>query len=146
GLAYARQVQEVFRPNLKLLLMSATLETARISKMLRDATLVRSEGRQSPVETRFLPRTPAARIEALAADAVRQALRDDTGDILVFLPGVGEIRRTQSLLESDDDIARAVVVPLYGNLSLVEQEAAILPDPAGRRKIVLATDIAESSL
>ena len=146
SLAFARQVQEVFRPDLKLLLMSATIDTARISQMLRDAPIVRSEGRQYPVETRFLPRSPAARIEALAADAVRQALRDDTGDILVFLPGVGEIRRTQSLLESDDDIAPAVVVPLYGNLSLVEQEAAILPDPAGRRKIVLATDIAESSL
>lgn len=146
GLAFARQVQEVFRPDLKILIMSATIDARRLSRGLGDAPVVSSSGRQYPVETRFLPRPLAARIEAAAAEAVRQALRDETGDILVFLPGVGEIRRTQSLLEEAALGPDVVLAPLYGNLTLRDQEAAILPDAAGRRKIVLSTDIAETSL
>ncbi|MAL80521.1 MAG: ATP-dependent helicase HrpB [Sneathiella sp.] len=146
GLALTRQVQEVFRDDLKLLIMSATIDTDRLSRRLGDAPVIRSNGRQYPVETRFLPRKPAKRIEAVTAETVQQALREEAGDILVFLPGVGEIQRTVSLLEDTARIHSVLLTPLYGNLSLRDQEKAIQPDVEGRRKVVLATDIAETSL
>lgn len=146
GLALARQVQEVLRDDLKLLLMSATIEGARLSNALGGAPVIKSEGRQFPVETRFLERPSTKRIEQSVAAIIEEATQQDEGDILVFLPGAGEIKRTEKLLSGSAKLKDALVMPLYGNLPAREQDRAILPDPEGRRKIVLSTDIAETSL
>ena len=98
GLALARDAQQGLREDLKLLVMSATLDGARVAALLGDAPVVESQGRSFPVETRYLGRDPRARIEAQVADAVERALRAETGSLLVFLPGAGEIRRTETLL------------------------------------------------
>ena len=108
--------------------------------------MVESEGRAYPVETRYLGRDPRARIERQVADAVQRALRADTGSALVFLPGAAEIRRTETLLKERIDDASVDIVALYGALDAREQDRAISPAPAGRRKVVLATSIAETSL
>jgi ATP-dependent helicase HrpB len=145
GLALARDAQGVLRPDLKLLIMSATLDGARISALLGDAPVVESLGRAWSVETRYLGRDPSERLEAQAAKAVRKALAEETGGVLVFLPGQGEIRRTADLL--GDRLPPGVdVAPLYGALDPAEQDRAIAPAPPGRRKVVLATSIAETSL
>ncbi|WP_373085227.1 ATP-dependent helicase HrpB [Sneathiella sp.] len=146
GLALVRQVQEILRADLKLVVMSATLETERLAAFLNDAPVLRSVGRQFLVETRFLDRPPTGRPEREVALAVEQALANDSGDILVFLPGAGEINRAQAMLGGASSRAGAVLVPLYGNLPQKEQDRAILADAEGRRKIVLSTDIAETSL
>jgi ATP-dependent helicase HrpB len=146
GLALARQVQEILRDDLRILLMSATIEGDRLSKALGGAPVVRSEGRQFPVETRFLNRPANKRIEQTVASVIEDTLKREEGDILVFLPGAGEIRRTEKLLSASADLKGTLVLPLYGNLPAKEQDRAIIPDPNGRRKIVLSTDIAETSL
>ncbi len=144
GLALARDSQTLLRDDLRLLPMSATLDDARIADLL-DAVVVRSEGRAFPVQTAYLGRDERQRLEDQTARAVRQALGDTTGGILVFLPGQAEIRRTQSVL--NDRLPPGVeVLPLYGALDLAEQDRAVAPSPPGRRKVVLATSIAETSL
>ncbi len=143
ALALCRDVQVGLREDLKILVMSATLDAAPVAALLGDAPLVASEGRSFPVEIRHLP-TPAGPIGSAAASAVRLALRQTDGDVLVFLPGAGEIRRCLDLLSGDAAAADLLLCPLYANLSYDEQEKAILP--AGRRKVVLATNIAETSL
>jgi ATP-dependent helicase HrpB len=145
GLAFARDAQGLLRDDLRLLVMSATLDGARIAALLDDAPVVRSEGRAFAVETRYLGRDPAARLEEQAARAVRKALAEETGSILVFLPGQGEIRRTEALL-ADRLPPGAALAPLYGAMDPREQDRAIEPAPPGVRKIVLATAIAETSL
>ncbi|OJX15411.1 MAG: ATP-dependent helicase HrpB [Devosia sp. 67-54] len=133
------------RPDLRLLVMSATLDGARVAKLLGDAPVLESEGRVFPVETRYAPPDPLQRLEDQVAAAVLAALRSDAGSILVFLPGQGEIARVAERLAGrvggDTDIA-----PLYGQLDAAAQDRAIAPAPAGRRKVVLATSIAETSL
>jgi ATP-dependent helicase HrpB len=146
GLALARDVQQGLREDLKILVMSATLDGARVAALLGNAPVVESEGRAYPVDTRYLGRDPRARIESQAADAVQRALRADTGSLLVFLPGAGEIRRTETLLKERVDDPSVDIVALYGALDAREQDRAISPAPAGRRKVVLATSIAETSL
>ncbi|MCF8466364.1 MAG: ATP-dependent helicase HrpB [Sneathiella sp.] len=146
GLALSRQVQEILREDLKILVMSATLDMGRLASFLGHAPVVQSTGRQFPVESRFLDRPPTGRIEGNVVQAVKRAMTEECGDILVFLPGAGEINRTQKLLAGSHALADALVLPLYGNLSQKEQDMAIEPGPAGRRKIVLSTDIAETSL
>jgi ATP-dependent helicase HrpB len=146
GLALARDVQQALRENLKILVMSATLDGARVAALLGDAPVVASEGRAFAVETRYLGRDPRERIESQVADAVQRALRADSGSALVFLPGAGEIRRTETLLKERVADASVDIVALYGALDAREQDRAIAPAPAGRRKIVLATSIAETSL
>ncbi|MEX1035207.1 MAG: ATP-dependent helicase HrpB, partial [Sneathiella sp.] len=146
GLALARQVQEILRNDLRLLLMSATIDTARISRALGGAPIISSAGRQFPVETRFLQRPKTKRIEQEVASTVEQAFQEEEGDILAFLPGAGEITRTQRLLAGMPSLSDALILALYGNLPPKEQDKAILSDPDGRRKIVLSTDIAETSL
>ncbi|MGE3150052.1 MAG: ATP-dependent helicase HrpB [Pseudorhodoplanes sp.] len=145
GLALARDAQQGLREDLKLLVMSATLDGARVAGLLGDAPLVASEGRAYPVETRYLGRDPNRPVEPQVADAVMRAARAEAGSILVFLPGAAEIRRTERLLaervEADTDL-----VTLYGALDAREQDRAIARSPPGRRKIVLATAIAETSL
>jgi ATP-dependent helicase HrpB len=142
GLALARDVQSGLREDLRLVLMSATLDVARMAKAF-DALVVESEGRAFPVETFYLGKS-ADFVEDQAARAVRRALREQPRSVLVFMPGMKEILRTAERLQdlSDDFI----IAPLYGALSPAEQDRAVAPAPPGKRKVVIATDIAESSL
>jgi ATP-dependent helicase HrpB len=146
GLALARDAQQGLREDLKLLVMSATLDGARVAALLGDVPAVESEGRAFPVETRYLGRDPRERIERQVADAAQRALRAETGSLLVFLPGAGEIRRTETLLKEAVTDPSTDIVALYGALDARDQDRAISPSPQGRRKVVLATSIAETSL
>ena len=142
GLTLAMEAQGALRDDLRILIMSATLDTEKVSSVL-GAPVVESQGRQYPVETKYLGRSQD-RIEDRMAAAVRKALREEEGSILAFLPGAREIQRTAEQLETVPDNVR--VAPLFGALSPAEQDAAVSPAPEGMRKIVLATDIAESAL
>jgi ATP-dependent helicase HrpB len=146
GLALARDVQQGLREDLKLLAMSATLDGARVAKLLGDAPVVESEGRAFPVETRYLGRDARQPVERQMADAVARALRAEPGSALVFLPGQAEIRRTETLLKERVSDPAVDIVTLYGALDAQTQDRAIAPAPAGKRKVVLATSIAETSL
>ena len=146
GLALARDAQTGLRENLRLLVMSATLDGARVARLLGDAPVVESEGRAFPVETRYLGRKPDVPLERQMADAIAAALRGDPGSVLAFLPGAAEIRRTQNFLEERVKDASTEIVPLFGALDAAVQDRAIAPAPKGRRKVVLATSIAETSL
>lgn len=142
GLALALEAQGALREDLRLLIMSATLDTAAVARAV-NAPVIESEGRMFPVETRYLGRSDE-RIEDRMPKAVRQALREEAGSVLAFLPGAREIHRTAEALEGlGPDI---IVAPLFGALSPAEQDAAVSPAPAGKRKVVLATDLAESAL
>ena len=144
GLALARDVQQGLRADLRILVMSATIDGARIAKLLGDAPVIESEGRAFPVDTRYVGRD-ARPIEPQVADTIARAMRAEPGSLLAFLPGAAEIRRTQNLLDGRTEPATDVVT-LYGALASDEQDRAIAPAPAGRRKIVLATSIAETSI
>jgi len=146
GLALARDVQQGLREDLKILVMSATLDGARVAALLGDAPVVESQGRSFAVETRYLGRDARARIENQVADAVERALRAEPGSLLMFLPGAGEIRRTETLLKERVRDPAVDIVALYGALDAREQDRVISPSPPGRRKVVLATSIAETSL
>lgn len=146
GLALARDAQTGLREDLRILVMSATLDGARVGKLLGDAPVVASEGRAFPVETRYLGRKVDAPIERQMADAIAGALRADPGSVLAFLPGAAEIRRTQNFLGERVHDASIEVVPLFGALDAAVQDRAIAPAPKGQRKVVLATSIAETSL
>jgi ATP-dependent helicase HrpB len=146
GLALALDAQGALREDLRVLVMSATLDGARVAGLLGDAPVIRSEGRAFPVETRYLGRDPDRRIDELVADAVVRALRADPGSLLVFLPGQGEIRRVERLLRERIADPAVDLAPLYGALDRAEQHRAVAPSLPGRRKIVLATSIAETSL
>jgi len=146
GLALARDTQSALRPDLRLVVMSATLDAARVASLLGDAPVVVSEGRMFPVRHVYRPRDSRARLEDEVAAATRAALAADAGSALVFLPGVREIERTAEQLRSTINDPRVDVRPLYGAMSAADQDAAISPAPAGRRKVVLATSIAETSL
>ncbi len=155
GLALVLDARESVTPDLKILVMSATLEGAAVSRLLGDAPVVAAHGRSFPVETRYagkglppLPETGRARgtedtPETLTARIVRRALEEELGDVLVFLPGAREIHRVRALLEG---IGRVQILPLYGELSSDEQDAALTPARASSRRVVLATNIAETSL
>ncbi|MGN6142118.1 MAG: ATP-dependent helicase HrpB, partial [Mesorhizobium sp.] len=145
GLALALDVQGALRPDLRLLVMSATLEGARVAKLLSGAPVIESEGRSFPVDIRYHERPPGEPIEDAVARAIREALAEASGSLLAFLPGQREIQRTVERL--DGRIGADVdVVPLYGQLDGRAQDAAIRPAPPGRRKVVLATAIAETSI
>ena len=146
GLALCLDLQGVLNPDLRLLVMSATLEGEAVAGLLGDAPVVRCEGRRFPVETRYLGRPAAERPDAAVAQAVSAAARSETGSILAFLPGAPEIRRACALLSAALREPEWIVAPLYGSLSKDEQDRAIAPAPPGRRKVVLATNIAETSL
>jgi ATP-dependent helicase HrpB len=146
GLALARDVQIGLREDLRILVMSATLDGARVGRLLGDAPVVASEGRAFPVDTRYLSRKPDAPLERQMADAIATALRADAGSVLAFLPGAAEIRRTQNFLEERVHDASVDIVPLFGALDASVQDRAIAPSPKGKRKVVLATSIAETSL
>jgi len=146
GLALARDAQTGLREDLRILVMSATLDGARVAKLLGDAPVVASEGRAFPVETRYLGRKPDVPLERQMADAIATALRADPGSVLAFLPGAAEIRRTQNFLGERVHDASVEIVPLFGALDASVQDRAIAPAPKGCRKVVLATSIAETSL
>jgi ATP-dependent helicase HrpB len=163
GLALVLDARESVTPDLKILVMSATLEGSAVARLLGDAPVVAAHGRRFPVQTRYagkgmppLPEVGPARgtqesPEALTARVVRRALEEEQGDVLVFLPGAREIHRVRALLEgtlpaASSGTGRLQVLPLYGELSSEEQEAALMPARAGSRRVVLATNIAETSL
>jgi ATP-dependent helicase HrpB len=146
GLALARDAQRLLREDLRLLVMSATLDGAAVARLLGEAPVVESHGRTFPVQTRYLGRDPRLAPEDATVRAVERALAEEAGSVLVFLPGQGEILRTaerlsERLRRPDVDIA-----PLYGALDARDQDRAIEPAAQGRRKVVLATSIAETSL
>ena len=145
GLALALQVQEALNASIRLLVMSATLDGARISTLLGDAPVIRSEGRMFPVETRYVTPPPNQRIDQIVTSTILDALHDTEGGLLAFLPGEGEIRSVERAL-AGHDLGNAELAPLYGNLPPEVQDRAIRPRTDGRRKIVLATSIAETSL
>jgi ATP-dependent helicase HrpB len=144
ALSLTLQVQQVLRNDLRILVMSATLDTASLSKLLGDAPVITSKGKQFPVNIRYASQETDQPLPFKVANAVRKACNEESGDILVFLPGAGEIRRVEELL-SEQNIP-GFVYPLYGDLSFVKQQEAILARRDGQRKIVLATSIAETSL
>jgi ATP-dependent helicase HrpB len=146
GLALARDAQTGLREDLRILVMSATLDGARVAKLLGEAPVVASEGRAFPVETRYLGRKADAPLERQMADAIATALRADGGSVLAFLPGAAEIRRTQNHLAERIHDASIEIVPLFGALDASVQDRAIAPAPKSHRKVVLATSIAETSL
>ncbi len=158
GLALTIDARNNLTPDLKLLVMSATLDGEGVAKLLDDAPIVTAAGRMFPVESRFVgkgaPLLPPASFvpgqqetpEGLVARVIARALREEQGDVLVFLPGAREIRRVQSLLESSGLDSSVRVLPLFGELSGDDQEAALAPAAQGIRKVVLATNIAETSL
>jgi ATP-dependent helicase HrpB len=145
GLALALDAQGALCPDLRILVMSATLDAAAIAALMDDAPILRAEGRMFPIVTRYRGRD-ARPIEDQMADAARAVLTQESGDVLCFLPGAREIERTaRSLSEAVRDPS-VHVRPLYGAMDSAEQDAAIAPSPSGQRKIVLATSIAETSL
>jgi len=146
GLALARDVQTALREDLRILVMSATIDGGRVAALLGEAPVIESHGRAYPVETRYRGRDPRVPVERAVADAVMEALRAEQGSVLVFLPGAGEIRRTETLLRERISDAATDVVALFGALEADVQDRAIAPAPPGRRKVVLATAIAETSL
>ena len=142
ALALCRDAQTGLRGDLKLLVMSATLDAAPVAQLLGNCPLLNSAGRSYPVRVHYLPQEPAGRVADFVPPAVRRALAETRGDLLVFLPGAGEIRQCGEALA--DLVDQLDLRPLYGELPFVEQQRAILPGP--RRKVVLATNIAETSL
>jgi ATP-dependent helicase HrpB len=146
GLALTLQSRALIRDNLRLLVMSATLDGGPVAALLGDAPVVTSAGRGFPVDVRYLPNRVEGRIEPAVARTVRQAVESSEGDVLVFLPGAGEIHRVEEMLRDAGLPPHLRVMPLYGNLPQPAQDEAIAPSPPGRRKVVLATSIAETSL
>ncbi|PML77646.1 ATP-dependent helicase HrpB [Enterovibrio norvegicus] len=145
ALALSLDVQQGLRDDLTLLVMSATLDDSALSGMLPDAAYLESEGRSFPVEARYQTVPRQYGYENVVASAVAQLLEKESGSALVFLPGIGEIQRTADALR-DRVSSDVLICPLYGQLTAKEQQAAIAPAPNGQRKVVLATNIAETSL
>src|SRR5260221_3846062 len=144
ALALCLQVQKILRDDLRILIMSATLDGALLSSLLGNAPVISTSGKQFPVKHHYYNFDPEARIHVRMARAIRKALTENAGGILAVLAGAGEISRTQTLLETET--IGAAIYALYGDLPMKKQQEAILPLPDGRRKVVLATSIAETSL
>lgn len=146
GLALTLEARDLLAPELRVLVMSATLEAGPVAALLGNAPVVQAHGRSHPVEIRYRSRPWSGRVEAITGQAVRRALEEEEGDLLVFLPGVGEIRRVEERLR-EEGLPRGVeLLPLHGSLSGEAQDRALRPAAGGRRRVVLATDIAETSL
>lgn len=143
ALALCLQVQTLLRDDLRLLIMSATLDGEKISSVLNNAPILTSLGRQYPITHQYINPDKDLRLPQHVARVIRKALKEQTGDMLVFLPGAGEIQQVQQLLEAE---SISGVVPLFGDLPFKKQQEAIMPHPQSLRKIVLATSIAETSL
>ncbi|CAA9272125.1 MAG: ATP-dependent helicase HrpB [uncultured Acidimicrobiales bacterium] len=146
ALALVLDARPALRPDLRVLAMSATLEAARVAALLGDAPVIESEGRAHEVTVRWSPRRPKDRLDAATTAGVRRAVKEEPGDVLVFLPGAADIRRVEASLRGGGLPPDVDVRPLFGALTAVDQDAALAPSPPGRRRVVLATDIAETSL
>lgn len=146
GLALAREAQHLFRPDLRLLVMSATLDCASVTRVLSEAETITCPGRQFPIATHLLDRPVAGPIEPTVVRTITQALARESGSLLVFLPGMAEIRRVERQLLETGIGPDVTIAPLHGDLPQAAQDEAIRPAPPNRRKIVLATSIAETSL
>lgn len=147
ALALTLDARAALRPDLRVLVMSATLDAVAVAALLDGAPVIRSDGRSFPVEIRHLSRpAPGERLERSVSSAIRRAIAEEGGSALAFLPGLGEIRRVASDLTPDSLPADTSVVALHGDLPLEQQDEAIKPARPGMRKIVLATSIAETSL
>ncbi|WP_068074487.1 ATP-dependent helicase HrpB [Novosphingobium lentum] len=144
GLALAIEAQGVLRDDLRIVVMSATIDGTRFARLLADAPVIESAGKAHPLAIRWLGARPELRLELAMAGAIAEAWREETGDVLAFLPGVREIERTAEVLAQR--LPQALVLPLHGQVDPAGQRAAIRRDAAGRRRIVLATAIAETSL
>ena len=144
ALALCLQVQQILRTDLRILIMSATLDGEKLSARLGNAPIVTTAGRQYPVALRYVPIDKDAPLPLSMSRVIKKAIQEQTGDVLAFLPGTGAIHRVAEILETDN--VRADICPLYGDLPFKKQQEAILPNSAGMRKIVLATSIAETSL
>jgi ATP-dependent helicase HrpB len=146
GLALARDAQRLLREDLRILVMSATLDGAAVARLLDEAPVIESLGRMFPVETHYLGRDPVARLEDQVVRAIERGLAEQPGSLLVFLPGQGEILRVAERLAERVRRPDIEIAPLYGALDPRAQDQAIQPAPDGKRKVVLATSIAETSL
>ena len=146
GLALALDVQQHLRPDLKIIVMSATIDTGAISSLMNDAPVISSKGRTYPVTVRYLPQLVTGPVETAAANAVSRSLKDDEGDILVFLPGQREILKTESLLRQKELSSSVSIHLLFGEASSEQQRNALRSAGVGTRKVILATNIAETSL
>jgi ATP-dependent helicase HrpB len=146
GLALCLESQETLREDLRVLVMSATLETRPLARLLGGAPIIEAHARSYEVTTHYVPRRAELSLEMQTAQVLRRALADEEGDILCFLPGAAEIGRVQRTLEESSLAPAVSVLALYGDLDAAAQDAAMRPSPSGRRKIVLATSIAETSL
>ena len=144
ALALCLQVQQILRTDLRILIMSATLDGEKLSAQLGNAPIVTTAGKQYPVAMRYVPQEKDAQIALSTARVIKKAIQEQDGDILAFLPGTGAIHRVAEILESDN--LPVIICPLYGDLPFAKQQEAITPNNAGRRKVVLATSIAETSL
>ncbi|MCQ2375191.1 MAG: ATP-dependent helicase HrpB [Salinivirgaceae bacterium] len=144
ALALCRECQQILRPDLKIVIMSATIDTTHLAQMLGGAPVIESKGKMFPVDIRHSNECDAQTAAAVVAHVIREAHKTETGDILAFLPGEAEINQCRELLGSS--LGQTLVMPLYGMLPQAKQRAAILPDKQGRRKVVLSTPIAETSL
>src|ERR1041385_9002699 len=146
GLALCLESQRLFRPDLRLLVMSATLNCGPVADLLGQAPVIACEGRLFPVETRYLDQPLSGHLDAAVVQSIRRSLAQDQGSLLVFLPGMAEIRRVEQKLLDLKLAPNILIAPLHGDLPQEAQDRAIAPAPAGTRKIVLATSIAETSL
>jgi len=150
GLALVLETQQQLRESLRVLVMSATLDGEAVAQLIADASgpapIVRSNGRIFPITTHYRPPRPDERLEAVTARVVREALAAESGDLLVFLPGLGEQRRVAERLASGPLPDEVQLHVLHGTMPLADQDAALAPAPAGRRKVVLSTNVAETSL
>jgi ATP-dependent RNA helicase HrpB len=146
GLALALETQRLVRPELRLLVMSATLNCGPLSDLLGGAPVISCEGRMFPVETRYLDRPLAGPLDAAVVQCIRRSLAQDSGSLLVFLPGMAEIRRVERTLRDAGMDSDVIIAPLHGDLPQTDQDQAIEPTKAGTRKVVLATSIAETSV
>jgi ATP-dependent helicase HrpB len=146
GLALTLESQRLFRSDLRILVMSATLDVAAVGDLLGKAPVIAAEGRQFPVETQWVGRAPAEPLDRAVVQCITRALAEQSGNLLVFLPGMAEIRRVGRRLAEQALPPGVIVAPLHGDLALSDQDLAILPPPSGRRKVVLSSSIAETSL
>ncbi|MCX6138517.1 MAG: ATP-dependent helicase HrpB [Ignavibacteriales bacterium] len=146
GLALAIDVQRNLRNDIRIVVMSATMDAASVSSLLGTAPVLQSEGRVFPVETKYLRYPPGGQLEQRLGDIIAEAATQEEGDILVFLPGRREIRRLENHLYERMRSSDVIAVPLHGDLSSEEQDRALTPDERGRKKIILSTSIAETSV
>ncbi len=146
GLALCLETQRLFRPDLRVLVMSATLDAGSVADLLGNAPVISSEGRLFPVETRYLDQPPSGHLDVAVVQTIRRSLSQDQGSLLVFLPGMAEIRRVERKLLDLTLGPHVLIAPLHGDLPQEAQDRAIAPALPGTRKIVLATSIAETSL